>query len=128
MLIMMEFLIEASLRLPKTIGQTATTVGGLILGQAATQAHLVSNIMIIVVATVAISNFMIPTISMNLAVRVAKYGLLLLTVFTGIFGIYLGLYAIIMYTFSIYTYGLPFLDPIGNFSLEKIRSFIRKGK
>jgi hypothetical protein len=42
MLGIMEILTEASIRLPKYIGSTATTVGGLILGQAAQQAGLVS--------------------------------------------------------------------------------------
>ena len=127
MLLLMEFLVEASLRLPKSIGQTATTVGGLILGQAAIQAHLVSNIMIIIVSTVAISNFMIPAISMNLAVRVAKYGLLILTSFTGVYGIYLGLYCITCYMFSLKTFNVPFFNPVDNISFKNIKSFFRKG-
>lgn len=126
MLIMMEFLVEASIRLPKSIGQTATTVGGLILGQAATQAHLVSNIMIIIVATVAIANFIIPITSMNLAVRVMKYFMLFLSCFTGAMGITLALLTISCYLFSIHSFNLPFLDPVGKFSLEGLKSFFRK--
>lgn len=60
MLFLFEALVEASIRLPKAIGPTATTVGGLILGQAAQQAGLISSIMIIVTSSVAISNFVIP--------------------------------------------------------------------
>ncbi|ERI92440.1 hypothetical protein HMPREF1982_02422 [Clostridiales bacterium oral taxon 876 str. F0540] len=127
MLLLMEFLVEASLRLPKSIGQAATTVGGLILGQAAIQAHLVSNIMIIIVSTVAISNFMIPAISMNLSVRVAKYGLLLLSSFTGVYGIYLGLYCLVCYMFSLKTFNIPYFNPVENMSIKDIKSFFRKG-
>lgn len=126
MLIMMEFLIEASIRLPKTIGQAATTVGGLILGQAATQAHLVSNIMIIIVATVAISNFLIPVTSMNLTLRVMKYIVLVLSCFTGIMGILLGVMVFSCYLFSMYSFNMPFADPVGNFSLKKVKRFFRK--
>ena len=73
MLFMIESLIEASLRLPKYIGSTATTVGGLILGQAAQQAGLVSSIMIIVTSVVAISNFVVPVNNMSIAIRFLKY-------------------------------------------------------
>lgn len=127
MLLLMEFLVEASLRLPKTIGQTATTVGGLILGQAALQAHLVSNIMIIIVATVAISNFMIPIISMNLAVRVMKYFMLVLVSFTGVYGIYLGIYCLIYYLSSLHTFNIPYFDPVGAIGDRRLKLMNRKG-
>ncbi|SDC92039.1 spore germination protein [Paenibacillus sp. UNCCL117] len=116
MLIMMEFLVEASLRLPKTIGPTATTVGGLILGQAATEAGLVGNIMIILVSAVAISNFIIPINMMNFSIRVIKYGFVLLASFLGLVGIVLGVIALIMYLSSLRSFGVPYFTilPHGN--------------
>lgn len=126
MLILMEFLVESSLRLPKTIGQTATTVGGLILGQAAIQAHLVSNIMIIIVSTVAISNFMIPVISMNLAVRVMKYILLILVSFTGVYGLYLGMYCLVYYVASIHTFNLAYFNPVEKIGEGRIKLMHRR--
>lgn len=128
MLLLMEFLIESSLRLPKTIGQTATTVGGLILGQAAIQAHLVSNIMIIIVSTVAISNFMIPIISMNLAVRVMKYIMLILVCFTGVYGLYLGMYCLIFYVASIHTFNIPYFNPVESIGERRIKFVQRRGQ
>ncbi|WCK56792.1 spore germination protein [Aneurinibacillus sp. Ricciae_BoGa-3] len=77
MMLPMELLIEASLRLQKTIGGTATTVGGLILGQAAAEAGLVSTLMIILVAATGISNFVIPINIMSFSFRVIRYFLLL---------------------------------------------------
>lgn len=127
MLLMMEFLVEGSLRLPKPIGSAATTVGGLILGQAATQANLVSNIMVIIVASVAISNFMIPTVSMNLTVRIMKYLVVLLTSFTGTYGLYLSIFCAIFYIFSIYTFNVPYLDPVNSIDLNSIKTFFKKG-
>ncbi len=108
MLIMMEMLTEASIRLPKTIGPTATTVGGLILGQAATEAGLVSNIMIIIVASVAISNFVIPINQMSFAMRLEKYYLLLLTALTGLIGLLVGLMSIILYLTHLSSMGNPY--------------------
>lgn len=126
MLFMMELLIEASVRLPKTIGQTAATVGGLILGQAMTQASLVSSIMVIIVAAVAISNFVMPVTSMGLTMRVAKYFLLILAVLLGTYGMVLGVFALVYYIFSMNSFSQPFLNPIGvNFG--KIFSKLKKG-
>ncbi|GAA0502286.1 spore germination protein [Salinibacillus aidingensis] len=109
MLIMMEMLVEASIRLPKTIGPTATTVGGLILGQAATDAGLVSNIMIIIVAAVAISNFIIPINEMSFAMRVMKYLLLLITTLSGLIGLVLGTVGLIYYLVYLDSFGKPYL-------------------
>lgn len=109
MLIMMEMLTEASTRLPKTIGPAATTVGGLILGQAAVDAGLISNIMIIVVAAVAISNFVIPINQMGFAMRVVKYGLLILTIIYGMVGLVVSLLFLIIYLVRLDSLGKPYL-------------------
>jgi hypothetical protein len=87
MLLLTELLLEASVRLPKVIGPTATTVGGLILGQAVTEAGLVSNIMIIIVSAVAISNFVIPIHSMFFSIRILKYIFLGTAILFGLPGI-----------------------------------------
>jgi len=114
MMLAMELLLEASIRLPKAIGSAATTVGGLILGQAATEAGLVSSIMIIIVATVAISNFVIPINSMSFAVRVAKYGLLAGATLFSLLGLALGIALMIGYLASVDSFGQPFLKLFEN--------------
>jgi hypothetical protein len=109
MLIVMEILTEASVRLPKAIGPTATTVGGLILGQAATEAGLVSNIMIIIVSAVAISNFVVPINPMSFAMRIVKYLLLAITTLIGLTGLVVGLVGLVAYLVSLDSFGRPFL-------------------
>ncbi|AVV56080.1 spore germination protein [Paenibacillus glucanolyticus] len=109
MLLAMGFLTEASVRLPKAIGQTACVVGGLILGTAATEAGLVSNIMIILVAAVAVTNFVIPINMMSSGIRVTKYIFILLATFFGLVGIVLGVVATIMYLTSLRSFGKPYL-------------------
>lgn len=126
MLITMEVLMEASLRLPKTIGGTVTTVGGLILGQAATQAQLVSNIMVIVVSAVVISNFVIPTAAMNFAIRLIKYMVLIMATLGGIFGLMVGVITTANYLFSLHSFNTPFFDPVGRFDIKKLYSFVRR--
>lgn len=109
MLIMMEMLTEASIRLPKAIGPTATTVGGLILGQAATEAGLVSNIMIIITSTVAISNFVVPVNAFSFTLRIMKYIVLALATIFGLVGVVVGLMIIIAYMVKLDSFGTPFL-------------------
>jgi spore germination protein len=105
----MELITEASLRLPKAIGQTATTVGGLILGQAAQQAGLVSAIMIIVVASVAIANFVIPVNAMSFSIRVSKYILVAFASIFGIIGLIAALVGLIIYLCGLRSLGQPYL-------------------
>jgi spore germination protein KA len=108
MLFLFEALVEASIRLPKSIGPTATTVGGLILGQAAQQAGLISSIMIIVTSTVAISNFVIPINAMSFAIRVVKYPLIILAIFFGITGVICGVYSFLLYLANMRSFGEPY--------------------
>ncbi|SFM94203.1 spore germination protein [Psychrobacillus psychrodurans] len=109
MLLFMEFLIEASIRLPKAISATATTVGGLILGTAATEAALTSNIMIIIVSAVAITSFVIPISEMSFAIRICRYVLLAFTTLFGTVGLMLGFLGIIMFLTNKESFGEPFL-------------------
>lgn len=114
MLFMIEALIEASIRLPIFIGSTATTVGGLILGQAAQQAGLVSSIMIIVTSVVAISNFVIPINSLSTAVRFLKYPLIIISMFFGISGVAIGLFIYLTYLCSLRSFGKPYFRIFSN--------------
>jgi len=109
MLLAVEMLVEASIRLPTVIGPTATTVGGLILGQAAQQAQLVSAIMIIITAFVAISNFTIPINAMSFAVRCLRYPLIILSSLFGIIGLIAGLVLVLCYLTEIRSFGKPYL-------------------
>ncbi len=68
-----EILREAGLRLPKPIGPTMGIVGGLVIGEAAVQAGIVSPIMVIVVALTAISSFAIPQYSAGITLRLLRF-------------------------------------------------------
>ncbi|TVX98976.1 spore germination protein [Paenibacillus cremeus] len=109
MLFMIEALTEASIRLPKFIGGTATTVGGLILGQAAQQAGLVSSIMIIITAAVTISNFVVPINAMSFSIRALRYPLIVLSSLFGLVGVIVGLFCLICYLANLQSFGQPYL-------------------
>lgn len=110
MLFLIEILVEASLRVPRLIGPASTTVGGLILGSAIQQAGLVSSIMIIVTSLVAISNFVVPIYSMSLAIRFLKYPIIVLSIFFGLTGLFVGLFFYIAYLCQMRSYGVPYFN------------------
>jgi spore germination protein len=108
MLFMIEALIEASIRLPRFVGSTATTVGGLILGQAAQQAGLVSSIMIIVTSAVAISNFVIPNSTFSQSIRMLKYLFVIIAMIYGISGVAVLFFVMIVYMCNLRSFGEPY--------------------
>lgn len=109
MLFFVELLTEASMRLPKAVSSTATTVGGLILGTAATEAALTSNIMVIVISAVAISTFVIPINEMSFAIRVIRLILLVYSALFGMVGLLVGFIGLIMLLVSKESLGVPYL-------------------
>lgn len=109
MLFFMELLVEASIRLPKAMSSTATTVGGLILGTAATEANLTSNIMIIIISAVAISTFVIPINEMSFAIRTVRLALIIFASLFGLAGVVLATIGFLMYLVNLNSYGEPYL-------------------
>ena len=60
-----EILREAGLRMPRAVGMTVSIVGALVIGQAAVEAGLISNIMVIIVAITGTANFVAPVYSLS---------------------------------------------------------------
>ena len=109
LLIVLELIIVASVRLPKSIGPTLTVVGGIILGQAVVQARLVSSLLIIILAATSIANSTVVGFQNSLPLRLYKYLTLILAALFGILGIMSGLVILCAYFASATTYGIPYL-------------------
>lgn len=107
-----ELIREAGLRVPNPIGPTIGIVGALILGQAAVQANIVSPIVVIVVALGGLSSFAIGDISMNFAIRISKFLLIISAGFLGIFGMTAFFSLGLIYLVSIKSFGIPYLSPL----------------
>lgn len=110
MLVILELIVEASVRLPKSIGPTITMVGGIILGQAAVEAQLVSNLLIIVLAATTIANATVIGYQNLITIRMLKYTILILASLFGVFGIMAGVFLISGYFASINILGVPYLN------------------
>ena len=107
-----EILREAGVRMPRAIGPAISIVGALVLGQAAVEAGVVSAIMIIIVSITAISSFVIPNYSLSNAIRLIRFGLMLLAGSFGLYGVFLGLITMILHLCSIKSIGIPYLSPL----------------
>lgn len=116
-----EILREAGLRLPKQVGQAVSIVGVLIIGQAAVEAGIVSPIMVIVAAFTAIASFTIPNYSFASAFVPIRLILLILASLFGVFGIMVGLIAIIIHLAGLRSFGVPYLAPIAPTRLAGIK-------
>lgn len=106
-----ELLREAGIRLPGPIGGTLGIVGGLIIGQAAVEAGLVSPIVVIVVALTGISGFAIPHFSLVTGFRLMKFFVIILSSLLGLLGFWLSIFIILIHLTSLKSFGIPYLSP-----------------
>lgn len=106
-----EILREAGVRMPKYIGAAVSIVGTLVIGQAAVEAGLISPAMVIVVSTTAISSFVLPAYNMSIAFRMLRFPIMALAASFGLFGIIVGIIALILHLCSLRTFGVPYMTP-----------------
>lgn len=124
--ITLETMREGALRLPTPIGQTVGIVGGIVIGQAAVQAGIVSNIMIIVVAVTAISSFIIPNYDMGSAVRLIRFPMMLSAALFGIVGLVIGWMILIGHLITLESLGTPYGTPLAPFRFADMKdTFVR---
>ncbi|KZE76643.1 spore gernimation protein [Paenibacillus elgii] len=110
--ISIEMLREAGIRLPGPLGQTIGVVGGIIIGQAAVQAGIVSNIMVIIVAITAVSSFIIPDYDMASALRLIRFPMMVLAMMFGMVGIVIGLAIFVLHLIAMESVGVPYGSPV----------------
>jgi spore germination protein len=109
--ITLEMLREAGIRLPTPIGQTVGIVGGIVIGQAAVEAGIVSNFMVIIVSLTAISSFIIPNYDMSLGVRLIRFPMMIIASIFGVVGIAIGLMILIAHVIALDSLGTPYGAP-----------------
>lgn len=110
LLVILELIMEAIIRLPSSIGPTVTMVGGIVLGEAVVAAKLVSSLLIIVLAAVTISNATIVGFQNSHSIRLFKYLLLFLSALFGVTGLLAGIVIVCTYLSSVTTLGVPYLQ------------------
>lgn len=124
--IFLAFLLEAIVRLPKAIGSTIGIVGGLIIGQSAVSAGLVSPVMIVVVALTIISGFMSPDYEIMLSIRLFRILYIILAGVIGFYGIILGTFMFVTYLLKMDSFGVPYLSPVINMRKKDFKDIFIK--
>lgn len=103
-------LIQASLSMSKTFGGSISIVGGLVLGDAAITAKLISPAVIVIVATAAIASLASPNELIGTAWLFQMF-FIILSGFYGLFGVTSGLILFLVLLASLESLGVPFLAP-----------------
>ncbi|MDF2937384.1 MAG: spore germination protein [Paenibacillaceae bacterium] len=114
-----EILREAGVRMPRAVGPTVSIVGGLVIGTAAVEAGIVSNIMVIIVALTAISSFVSPIYNLSVSSRLLRFGLLTLGALAGFYGVMMGMMAMIGHMCSLRSFGVPYTAPFAPLYIQE---------
>ncbi|CAG7600466.1 Spore germination protein A1 [Paenibacillus solanacearum] len=110
-----EILREAGIRLPKSVGQSVSIVGTLVIGQAAVEAGLVSAAMVIVVSITAISNFALPAFNVGISVRMLRFVLMAVAAAFGLYGIIVSIIMLSLHLCSLQSMGVPYMTSFAPF-------------
>lgn len=106
-----ELIKEASVRVPSPVGSTLGIIGGLILGQAAVEANIVSPISIIVVSISGLGAFATPSVELSRSLSLTRFAFIIAGALCGLLGIVAVLFVGIAFVSASATYGVPFLSP-----------------
>lgn len=111
LLIAFEIIIEAGLRLPKTVGTAMSILGGLVIGQSAVSANLISPAVVVIVSLAGISGFIMPNQDLSSGIRLTRFLLAILAACGGFFGLATGLILLITHLCSLDNYGVAYMSP-----------------
>ncbi|TCM90674.1 GerA spore germination protein [Paenibacillus sp. BK033] len=121
-----ELLREAGARLPSKIGQTIGIVGGIVLGTAAVQAALTSNLLLIIIALSAMASFTTPVFRMSNTIRILRLPFILFAQMWGLLGIFLCSVIVVTHLLRLTSLGMPYLVPFYPIRLKGLTDkFIR---
>ena len=128
MIVCFEILKESDLRMSYASSSSISILGGLILGDAAVSAGIVSPIMIIVIAISSIAGLIFSSVELENAIRIYKIFLLILGTIWGIYGVSIGAIYIAYKLLTLKMFGIPYLVPFIPLEKNELRDTFIKGE
>ena len=128
MIISFEILRESDTRIPSKMGSSVSILGGLVLGEAAVSAGIISPIMIIVIAISAVSGLAFSNMSLIYSIRYFRLISIFLSAFFGLYGVFISLIFLITKLCSIDSFGYPYMAPFSPFIKEEMKDTFVKVK
>ncbi|WP_245153912.1 spore germination protein [Jeotgalibacillus proteolyticus] len=110
--LVIEILREAGSRMPTKIGQTIGIVGGIVIGTAAVEAGLISNMLTVLVAISALLSFLPSNFLMSNTSRFIRYIFILSAGLFGLYGQMLALAWLFIHLLNLTSLGNPYLTPV----------------
>ncbi len=123
-LLLFEILYEASLRMPRYLGQAMSIVGALILGDTAVKAGIVSPPAVMIVALSSISIYVIPDEATQLSLTRLLF--LLAGGLLGFYGLILALIFTLFYFCDMDAYGASYLTPLSPVVKNDLQDYLVK--
>lgn len=126
MTVIFEILRETGIRMSQSVGHALSIVGGLVVGQAAVEAKIVSAPMLIVVALSGICGLMVPRL--RTAVFYLRFAMILAASFFGLYGILFLSAVVLIYILNLSSFGVDATLSLSEPAPSKLKDvFIRIG-
>ncbi len=119
MLLVFEILKETGLRMPQSLGHALSVVGGLVVGQAAVEARIISTPMLIVIALSAVSGLMVQRLSS--AVVYIRFFLIILGGAFGLLGIFSGISVMLSHILSLSSLGVDYTASLKSITAQDLK-------
>ena len=119
-----EILQEAGTRLPRKIGQTIGIVGGIVIGEIAVQAGIVTPLMVIAISLTALAAFTLPNYSLSIGLRTLRFGAIFAATILGLYGIILVFIMIHIHLSNLKSMGIPYSAPFAPDYLWDLKNVI----
>ncbi len=96
-------------------------LGGIVVGQSAVAANLVSPAVVVIVSLAGISGFIMPNQDLSSGIRLTRFILAILAAVGGFFGLVVGLIVLITHLCSLDNYGTAYIWPFVDVEERNIR-------
>jgi spore germination protein KA len=113
-----ELMREAGTRMPRAVGQAVSTVGAIVLGQAAVEAGIVTAMMVIVVSFTGIASFTMPGFTLTTSARLIRFPMMIAASTLGFYGIFICTIVLVAHLTSLRSFGIPYLSPFAPFGFK----------